>query len=361
MKGAEGYEARAAQTSPNLRPRSTRSRASSGGHARRGSILARRLSALVREHHDLALPGSGKTIERFRVLAQIAEEDLSLAKLFESHADALAILDELGARSIDAPRTYDEREERWAVFCAELPTHRLRFTRASGDAVQIYGSKAFASGFAHLTHALISGFSEEGERLLAAIDLSDPGITPISGGFYAAGMSATETVDLHFEGVRGQLIGAPSAYLERPGFMYGAAGVAACWYGGTRSILRAAHRITAGRKNPHADVHLGALDLKLSAAARALRAAAEAIDADRGAETKGSTNTEIMRARLTTEAAAEAALVRVPRMVGAGALCRDLMLAPTLNDLGVYIRQSHAERDLEAHGAALRASEGGSL
>ena len=43
----------------------------------------------------LPLPGAGNTIERWRALAAAAGHDLSLAKLFEGHTDALAILAEL--------------------------------------------------------------------------------------------------------------------------------------------------------------------------------------------------------------------------------------------------------------------------
>ena len=46
---------------------------------------------------DLPLPGGGRTGERWAVLAELAGEDLSLARLAEGHADALAILAELGA------------------------------------------------------------------------------------------------------------------------------------------------------------------------------------------------------------------------------------------------------------------------
>ena len=45
---------------------------------------------------DLPLPGSGQTRERWARLISLAAEDLSLARLGEGHADALAILAELG-------------------------------------------------------------------------------------------------------------------------------------------------------------------------------------------------------------------------------------------------------------------------
>jgi hypothetical protein len=46
---------------------------------------------------NLPQPGAGRTRERWAALAELAEEDLSLARLAEGHTDALAILAELGA------------------------------------------------------------------------------------------------------------------------------------------------------------------------------------------------------------------------------------------------------------------------
>ena len=54
---------------------------------------------------DLPLPGSGATWERWAAFADLAGEDLSLARLGEGHADAIAILAELGgpARGVAVP------------------------------------------------------------------------------------------------------------------------------------------------------------------------------------------------------------------------------------------------------------------
>src|SRR6202023_1833641 len=61
---------------------------------------------------DLPLPGDGRTAERWAALAELAEEDLSLARLAEGHTDALAILAELGALTV--PPT----GSRWGVWAA---------------------------------------------------------------------------------------------------------------------------------------------------------------------------------------------------------------------------------------------------
>lgn len=54
------------------------------------------LYQLVSLSKSLPYPASGHTYQRWQLFAQIAGYDLSLAKLFESHHDALSILNELG-------------------------------------------------------------------------------------------------------------------------------------------------------------------------------------------------------------------------------------------------------------------------
>src|ERR1700752_2891661 len=63
---------------------------------------------------DVPLPGSGATWRRWAAFADLAEEDLSLARLGEGHADAVAILAELGGPG-PCPGS------RWGVWAASPP------------------------------------------------------------------------------------------------------------------------------------------------------------------------------------------------------------------------------------------------
>jgi heme oxygenase len=63
-----------------------------------------------------------------------------------------------------------------------------------------------------------------------------------------------------------------------------------------------------------------------------------------------------LRARLAVEQAASAVIDHATRALGAGPLCRDARFARALADLPVFLRQSHAERDLAALGERLVAT-----
>src|ERR1700740_67337 len=87
---------------------------------------ARAFAAAVQSGRlDLPLPGSGATMERWAALADLAGEDLSLARLGEGHADAVAILGEL-----DGPRP--EPGQRWAVWAANPPGPNVTAGEAGG-------------------------------------------------------------------------------------------------------------------------------------------------------------------------------------------------------------------------------------
>lgn len=65
----------------------------------------------------------------------------------------------------------------------------------------------------------------------------------------------------------------------------------------------------------------------------------------------------MLRARLAVEAAAAEVLCHATRALGAGPLCRNADFARLAADLPVFLRQSHAERDLATLGGLLTQQE----
>lgn len=286
--------------------------------------------------------GDGRTRHNLAVLAAAAARDLDVARLAEAHLDATTILAELGGPA-PAPGTC------WGVWAAETGAGPLQ--EAGG---RLSGRKRFCSGAAGpCTHALVT---VEGGRLFA-IDLAAPGVTVHAGEWHALGMrgSAAATVDL--DDVPATEVGRPGAYLERPGFWHGAIAVAAAWFGGASGVaapLRRAGR--DGRLDAHGLAHLGAVDADLAAARAVLRDAATTLDT----QPPGAWDVERRRAlqvRAVVEAAVDSALTRTGRALGPGPLAGDAAHAQRVADLQVYVRQSHAERDLADLGALVPVDE----
>lgn len=292
----------------------------------------------------LPLPGSGATLERWRVLSEVAAHDLSLVKLFEGHTDALAIRRELGAASAP-PRS------RWGTWCAEPPDARVTLEALAPGGpthggVRLHGTKAWCSGARGVTHAVVSGWNEAGDPCLAEVAIDQPSVRVTDEGWHAVGMAASGSVDVRFDGAEARPIGRPGDYTQRPGFWQGGAGIAACWFGGALGIARLARAFCGPKPDAHRLAHLGAIDGALSAGAAVLRESAAWIDA----HPRDDARPIALRARLVVEDAAHALIAHACRATGAGPLCRDARFARAVADLPVFMRQSHAERDLAALG-----------
>ena len=289
---------------------------------------------------NLPLPGCGRTRERWDALADLAEEDLSLVRLAEGHADALAILAELGALAPPAG-------SRWGVWAAQPPGLGLT-ARRSEAGWRLDGTKQYCSGAHSCTDALVTATATDGDRLFA---VGTRDLWPVPGSWPATGMAGSDTLDVRFDGIPAEPVGAPGGYIRRPGFAHGGAGVAACWFGGARAVGRTLLAAAAQRDvGPHALAHLGAVDIALSTAKTVLDQAAAQIDADPD-DRAGGGRARALRVRALVEATCAEVMNRVGRALGAGPLSHDEAHSRRVADLTVYIRQHHAERDLAELGS----------
>lgn len=293
----------------------------------------------------LPLPGAGATLARWQAFATVGAHDLALAKLYEGHLDAVAILHEAGLASL-------ADNGLWGTWCAEPPDARVAF-----DGATLSGRKAWCSGAANVSHAVVSCWNNAGAPCLAAVAMDQPGVTVTDAGWQAVGMAGSRSVDVVFDLAVATPVGAPGCYVERPGFWHGGAGVAACWYGAAQALAAALHASVAERSaagqpvDAHRLAQLGEVDVALQTTAALMRAAAAQIDAapfDNGMA-------RALRVRLAVEACAGTVLHAVGRALGAGPLCKDGRIARLYADLPVFLRQSHAERDLATLGRAMLA------
>lgn len=318
------------------------------------------------------LPGAGQTLERWRLLARVGHAHGAVAiKLFESHLDALAILAELAAAR---PAVRPATTTRWAVWAAEPPFATVdaqpgesadsapdalrRDAGLASDAqtvpVRLTGRKAWCSGAREVTHALMTCRDWHGARRLAIVAIEPRAagaVETTDEGWAAVGMTRTHSGDVLFREAPALLLGDADAYLNRPGFWQGGAGIAACWYGAVLPFADALRAALNRRADPHAAAHLGSIDGQLRAAAALLRDAAAWIDAHPADDAMA----HALRVRTAVEAAVQHTMQHAGNALGAGPLCRDARLAALYADLPVFVRQSHAERDLATLGAQLAA------
>jgi hypothetical protein len=285
---------------------------------------------------NLPFPGRGSTARRHRELAQIARDNLELGRLVEAHADALAILHDAGREP--------KRQALYGVWASEGKAG----LKVSADGIS--GQKGFCTGAGLVDCALVTVM--EPERCLLEIDLR---VAPDRIAFDAsewatdafADTSTATTVFRDCPISEANLVGQPGWYLERPGFWHGACGPASCWAGGTQGLIDYALKHTR-ESNSHAMAHLGALEANGWQLRTLLQAAGEEIDQD--FENVQAAKVRALSLRHLVEQACTDTMLRFGRAFGPRPLAFDAGIARRCHELSLYIRQSHAESDLEELG-----------
>jgi hypothetical protein len=150
---------------------------------------------------------------------------------------------------------------------------------------------------------------------------------------------------------RDAIVGERGFYLTRPGFWHGACGPAACWAGGAVGVVDWAR--TQNRSDPHTMAHLGAMAALEWSMGTLLDGAGREID--RCPSDLRSARIRALGVRHLIEQACSEILVRFGRAYGPYPLAFVTEIANRLQELTIYLRQSHAERDLAVLGEAVRA------
>jgi alkylation response protein AidB-like acyl-CoA dehydrogenase len=310
------------------------------------------LLAGARESGELTLPlpGQGATALRHKALQRWGAKDLSLARIAEAHTDAVAILAEAGKPA--RPGTL------YGVWASDGPaTSCLTYACLADGDFKLQGAKQFCSGATFLEAALVTAHGEQG-ILLFDVALDEPGIVAQPSVWQSAAMADTDTAAVGFADVRvpvGRAVGGPNWYLTRPGFWHGAIGPAACWAGGALSLIEAATELD--RKDPHSRAQVGALQSLSWALSAYLDRAGQEIDADPEDKT-GTARVRALKVRHLIERACTEVLDRFGRATGPQLLAHDAQVARQHAALTLYIRQCHAERDLETIPAQARKRDG---
>ncbi len=287
---------------------------------------------------DLPLPGSGQTWRRFETLATWAAGDLSFGRLAEGHVDALAILAEAGCRPI-SPRAI------YGVWAARNPIGGVIATHTE-EGWHLSGHKPFCSGNGLIDRALVTAETDDGYRLFD-ISLAEHVIRTHPNSWPAVGMSGSLSDTLDFGGPpipASHAIGGPEFYLDRPGFWFGAVGVAACWYGGASGLVSNLSASLGSNPSDLVLAELGYAVAHVDAMRDILMNAARSIDDDpEDAKDDASRRALVVRHAVhhsTTEVLRHAAAAG-----GARPLCHDQEQAQRAADLYVYLAQHHGPQD----------------
>jgi hypothetical protein len=292
----------------------------------------------------LCSPGQGSTWERFVALGHAAGLDLALGRLAEGHADAIAILGEAARAPLGGP---------YGVWAARGATGEVTATPAV-DGWRLDGRKGFCSGVGMVARALVTAEAPDGTRLFD-LDVTAKQMVPEPGSWPAVGMAASASATVVFDGATAtaaQGVGPAGFYTGRIGFWWGAAGVAACWWGGAQALLETVGRhLEAGSAGDHELAAYGAAMARSRSMTETLRWAATEIDA--GGDDVDRARRTALTVREVVHDGCRAILAAAAAAGGARPICLDVSQSQRSADLYAYLAQHHGGRDAAALGADL--------
>ena len=342
------------------------------GLERTGEDLAHDLDLLARAGlFAAALPSSGgglglglghsaqATLWTVTVLRRLGRANLSVARLFEGHLNALKLIDLHAAPATG--RRLVTRAEAGAVFGiwgADGATP-VRLHAVDDGSYRLSGAKAFASGLGLVDVALITtpSPSDPARLQLVAIDAGDQGRQHPEQ-WTAAAMRATRSGGFVLDDLvvgEGDLVGGPGDYLLEPHFEGGIWRYCAAHIGGAEALVEALRQslITSGRAS---DVHqlerLARAAARCEAGRRLVETAAVKVEASRSgtpAEIDAAVAHALVARELVEEACVEV-MTLVERSLGVRAHVRGSSIERQRRDLGLFLRQAAPDAKLQRAG-----------
>jgi hypothetical protein len=301
--------------------------------------LGKRLRRLRREGAlELPLPARGKTPERHAALYEFGRKDLSIARMVEAHADALAILADADVKPRD--------EALYGIWALDGMDSKLFLEEGPNGCVQLTGMKRHCCGTLLVDAALVTAHHGD-DLMLVDVSMKSKGISIDASEWSSPAFNATAMGSVRFKRVivePSQIVGIPGWYRNRPGFWHGAIGPAACWAGGAAGLVEAARNVA--KSNPHVITHFGALEAAVWGLNAILEQAGRQIDAD-PSDTSKQARTRALSARHLIERTCVEVMDHFGRATGPALLGYDAAVAQRFAELTLYMRQSDAERDLQ--------------
>lgn len=281
--------------------------------------------------------GSGRTAERWLLMYRWAlSGSVSVARLAEAHADAVAILEEAGQVPVEG-----------SVYGVWASADR-RFGVRVDDGGTVTGTKALCSGLGVVDRALMLVTGGDGEQLLVDVEASGPSVALDTSGWSTSAMADTATGMVHLDRhAVHAVVGDDGWYLSRPGFWNGAIGPAACWAGAAGGI--ADHAEATNSLDEHQLVARGALRAESALCRTLLSDAGREIDRSPGDAAAARRRAYVLRHLV--ERSTSRTVDAFSRAFGPRPFVADGHLAQRVADVTLYVRQQHGDRDLAELGA----------
>lgn len=308
-----------------------------------------RSTAQLREAGLLNDSGVADPAATAKTLMRIAGANLSVARLYEGHINALRLIELHGDR--DQRRRMNDLISKGSLLGVWGAEGAVPLETKGGALI---GSKTFASGLGTVTHAIVTVDGFAGRIGLITVDDTSrqtpqdwqmPGMRATrSGGFDFTGMDAAQI----------DWIGAPGCYPTEPGFVTGVWRIAALQLGGALGLIEtAAQRLRQlGRMGAEAQLaRMTPLMIRALAADGLVLKAARLAESDAASVNPQKSVALSISARLLTEDLGQQTISAVEQSIGLGHFDSGSETGRIARDLAVYMRQAARDAFLQRAGA----------
>jgi alkylation response protein AidB-like acyl-CoA dehydrogenase len=274
------------------------------------------------------------------VLRLFGSADLSMARLFEGHVNAVALVRRYGTSAQVGALAHDVAEGAFAGVWGADDENGLRAERV-GSQWRLAGGKILASGAGILTRPIVTGSTDAGQIML--LPRLERGTRADLSGWAAQGMRSTATGRVDFSGLMldaDQVLGQPGDFTRQPHFSGGAWRFCAVHLGAAERLvdLFRAHLITRGRgDDPYQLQRVAQCSAATTTATFWVEEAARKL-ADDTTEPHD-TVAFVNLTRMVTERAALEVIEAVHRVVGLQGFIRPHPIERISRDLATYLRQ----------------------
>lgn len=290
----------------------------------------------------------------FEALRLLGRANLSVARLFEGHMNAVKLVLLYGS---DAMRRETGAVVRdgllLGVWGADDPSRPLAFERRDGE-LRLGGAKRFASGLGLVGRAVVTAAgNDEVQMVLVPTDEEE---RCDAGGWRMGGMRATRSGRYDFEGVEvaaAALLGDPGDYLREPFFEGGIWRYCAAHLGGAEALydaLRVALVERGRAEDPHQQRRIVACAIAIETARLWLLRAARETEANGAAPEKATLS---LLAREITERSCRAVLETLERGLGMAAHEEGTAVERIRRDLSLFVCQAAPDAKRARAAAAL--------
>ena len=292
---------------------------------------------VTRSGATLPLPGKGETSRRFELLRALSARNPSVGRLVEAHCDAQAIFNDA---NVAIPANLAMAV--WASSSISKVSGTLK-----GGGLLLNGTQQFCGGAGVVDGALMTVACDDGEQLVF-VRLNRQGVSVDLSTWKTKAFSQASVGTVHLNNVDidpEDLIGIPHFYSARPGFWWGAVGVAACWAGIADGLMDR-QRLRSSRCDEIANVSLGLQTAVSWGMNASLHFAGRMIDERSG----DSGRVLALSARHQVATAAALILMTLEKESGPAPLAFDPDWVQAVTELRMALGQHHGDRDLRELG-----------